>query len=434
MIRQLVPRIRKVLLTILYVAAFVIAAFLIYETVQLARQRPDIPVIAEFVPSEPPPEPERAADNDTTFLSPGSESARTSAPTPLAVSTSRGTVLTTTSSIAHPKTGRHIAAWFPPSFSGGARESFEANMDVLDEISPFWYSPDASGRLYGNRDEELVRIAHENNVLVLPSIHNIGSFEVVIEMLSDPYIRARHVQNIVDEVLAQNYDGIDIDYEALPESMRPAFSAFIVELAEALHAHDKLLSVAVHAKDCDYCGMGGFQDWNVIGQHADRLRIMTYDYHWRGGGPGPVAPLYWVESVAEYARATVDPSKVFIGVPFYGYDWPAQGSARGLPWADIEDLIDSEGLTVNLMQRDAQGRVDESWFRYDTGEGTREVWFMTDDGLESKIDLVQRLDLAGIAIWRIGYEKPEYWQVIRNELSQDPVLIQRAIHPLLPEH
>jgi spore germination protein YaaH len=180
--------------------------------------------------------------------------------------------------------------------------------------------------------------------------------------------------------------------------------------------------------------MGGFQDWNVIGQHADRLRIMTYDYHWRGGGPGPVAPLYWVESVAEYARATVDPSKVFIGVPFYGYDWPAQGSARGLPWADIEDLIDSEGLTVNLMQRDAQGRVDESWFRYDTGEGTREVWFMTDDGLESKIDLVQRLDLAGIAIWRIGYEKPEYWQVIRNELSQDPVLIQRAIHPLLPEH
>jgi spore germination protein YaaH len=216
--------------------------------------------------------------------------------------------------------------------------------------------------------------------------------------------------------------------------MRPAFSAFIIELSEALHAHDKLLTVAVHAKDCDYCGMGGFQDWSVIGQHADRMRIMTYDYHWRGGGPGPVAPLYWVQSVAEYARSIVDPAKVFIGVPFYGYDWPEGGSARGLPWADIEDLIDSQNLTLNLLQRDERGRVDESWFRYESAGGTRTVWFMTDKGLESKLELVQELDLAGIAIWRIGYEKPEYWDVIRRKLVQDPVLIQREINPLLPEH
>jgi hypothetical protein len=102
----------------------------------------------------------------------------------------------------HPKSGRYIAAWFPPSFSGGARESFEANKDILDEISPFWYSSDSSGRLYGNPDEELVRIAQENNVLVIPALHNISNFSVVIGVLSDPYVRARHVQNIVDEVLA----------------------------------------------------------------------------------------------------------------------------------------------------------------------------------------------------------------------------------------
>jgi hypothetical protein len=59
---------------------------------------------------------------------------------------------------------------------------------------------------------------------------------------------------------------------------------------------------------------------------------------------------------------------------------------------------------------------------------------MTDKGLESKLELVQELDLAGIAIWRIGYEKPEYWDVIRRKLVQDPVLIQREINPLLPEH
>jgi spore germination protein YaaH len=414
----------------LYIAAFAIAAVLLYETFLLARQRPELPAMVWEAP-EPATPTARAAISqaDATLF----EDIPTSVPADVAASTDQ--VTTAIDQGQHPKTGRYIAAWFPESFSGGARESFEANKDVIDELSPFWYTTDSSGRLYGHRDDELVRVAHESNVLVIPAIHNIGTYDVVINVISDPQIRARHIQNIVDEVVARNYDGIDIDYESLPESTRPAFSAFIIELAEALHAHGKLLTVAVHAKDCDYCGLGGFQDWSVIGLHADRVRIMTYDYHWRGGGAGPVAPLYWVESVAEYARTIIPPEKIFIGVPFYGYDWPSNGgSAIGLPWADIEDLIDSQSLTVNLMQRDSRGRVDESWFRYETPQGTREVWFMTDDGLESKLELVQQMDLAGIAIWRIGYEKPEYWDVIRNTLVQDPMLVQRAINPLLPEH
>lgn len=421
-------RARTIILGFLYLAALVIAGVLFYEAFMLARQRPGFMVIVGQAPTAIPTPVPTVAQVNAELL------ARMPTPVPITPLPVDNPDVPPAITGYHPKSGRYIAAWFPPSFSGGARDSFEANKDILDEISPFWYSTDTNGRLYGDRDDELVRVAHESNVLVIPAIHNIGDFEAVMGVLSDPYIRARHVQNIVDEVLARNYDGIDIDYEMLPATMRMPFSSFIIELSEALRAHGKLLTVAVHAKDCDYCGLGGFQDWSVIGQHADRVRIMTYDYHWRGGGPGPVAPLYWVEAVAEYAKSVIHPEKIFIGVPFYGYDWPPAGAANGLPWTDIEDLIESQGLTVNLLQRDARGRVDESWFQYQSPEGTREVWFMTDDGLESKLDLVQRLDLAGIAIWRIGYEKPEYWDVIRRKLVQDPVLIQRAINPLLPEH
>ncbi len=429
--RQIAAWTRKSLLAVVYIAAFAVAAFLIYDMLQLASERPSVMVVFGTAPtptSEPTPEPTVSQAEATMLLD-------QAAPGPVAPVITDSSADGMPNVAYHPKTGRYIAAWFPPSFSGGARESFEANKDILDEISPFWYSTDATGRLYGTWDEELVRSAHEANVLVLPSVHNIGSENVVISVLNDPYVRARHVQNIVDEVLARGYDGIDIDYESLPENMRPSFSAFIIELSEALHAHDKLLSIAVHPKDCDYCGLGGFQDWNVIGQHADRVRIMTYDYSWRGSAPGPIAPLYWVESVAEYARSVIDPAKVSIGIPFYGYDWPPNGTARGLPWSDIEELIEAESVEVNIMQRDEQQRpVDESWFRYPSAEGTREVWYMTDDSLESKIDLVQRMDLGGIAIWRIGYERPEYWETIRRTLVQDPVVIQRSINPLLPEH
>jgi spore germination protein YaaH len=441
----MIHHVRNLLLSLIYLAAIAIAVLLVYRTLQLARQGPDMSLITSQITVTTIPlttTRQAAVITTTTTTNRGPMSAAEATPMP-SVAVTPGLALddeavnllaADTATGYHPKTGRYISAWMPPVFSGGARESFEANMDIIDEICPFWYTTDDTGQLYGTRDDELVRVAHENNVMVLPTLHNVANYDAVINVLSDPAMRTRHVQNIVNEVLTYGYDGIDIDYEGLDTSMRDDFSAFIVELAAALHSHDKLLSIAVHAKDRDYGGLGGYQDWDVIGAHVDRFRIMTYDYHWRGGGPGPVAPLYWIQSVAEYARSQVDPTKVFIGIPFYGYDWPPTGNATALPWTDIEDLIEEEDLTVNLMQRDRSGRVDESWFRYPSDDGMREVWFMTSSGLESKLDLVQSMDLAGIAIWRIGYERPEYWDVIRRTLVQDPMLIQKSINPLLPEH
>ncbi|HNP89001.1 MAG TPA: glycosyl hydrolase family 18 protein, partial [Kouleothrix sp.] len=268
----------------------------------------------------------------------------------------------------HPKTGRYIAAWLPDSFDSTNRQSFEANADILDEVSPFWYSTDARGNLLHGadaRDQTLIELAHSKNVLVLPTIHNIvNGTDPIPAILSSPERRRQHVRNIVQEVVAHNYDGIDIDYELLDSSMRAAFSAFVTELGTALHAEGKQLTIAVHAKTSDYGGLGGFQDWSVIGPAVDRMRIMTYDYHWRGGGPGPVAPVYWVREVAEYAKATVDPAKVVIGVPFYGYNWPTSGDATPQIWEAINDLIQTYGLTVNFAESDANGLIQENWITY----------------------------------------------------------------------
>jgi len=416
------PTLGTLTLALVYIVALAVAGALIVQTLRMARSLPEVRAAAV----------ERANATPT--------SAPTAAPLIILPTPVPPTPLPTVAALQaepvsyHPKSGRYIVAWLPPNFDGGAKASFFANADVIDDISPFWYSTDSSGRLYGTRNDDLVRIAHENNVRIIPSIHNVGDPGVVVPILTNPQRRARHIQNIVDEVLARNYDGIDIDYESLDASLRDEFSAFMRDLAAALHQHDKLLTVAVHGKDSDYGGLGGFQDWVELNKHVDQLRIMTYDYHWRGSGPGPVAPAYWIESVAEYARSVVDPSKIFIGVHFYGYDWPASGNATARPWRVIEEIINQQGPTVNFVERNANGSVGESTFRYRTAGGWREVWFMTKIGLASKIQTVQEMDLAGIAIWQLGYEEPDYWRTVRENMVEDPTLIQRAISPLLPDH
>ncbi len=336
----------------------------------------------------------------------------------------------------HPKTGRYIAAWLPDSFDSVNRASFERNADILDEVSPFWYTTDSFGRLYHGsdaRDQTLIELAHSKNVLVIPTIHNVVlSGDPVPPLISSPERRRNHIRNIVDEVVTHNYDGIDIDYEALDSSMREEFSTFIVELGEALHAQDKLLTIAVHAKTSDYGGLGGFQDWVVLGKVVDRLRIMTYDYSWRGSSPGPIAPIYWVSDVMAYAKQVVDPAKVVVGVPFYGYNWPGGGGGRAVAqtWDGINALIQNYRLSVNLQESNARGPVHENWITYNG----RQAWFATSRSLDAKLLLVQDLDLAGIAIWRLGGEDPENWTVIRKRLVEDPFESQRMVNRVLPEH
>jgi spore germination protein len=426
MLRRILPTLRRPFLGAIYTLSLLVWAALVVDTVGLAQLAATPPVFPTAVvptaePTTRPPPPIVAAKPAEVLpnIAPAAERQVTS---------------------FHPKTGRYISAWLPDSFDSPNRRSFEANADILDEVSPFWYRPDTRGNLLAGadaRDKTLVELAHSKNVWVIPTIHNVvNGADPVPPILRSAERRSQHVRNIVEEVLAHDYDGIDIDYEFLDSDLRDEYSAFIEELAGALHAQGKLLTVAVHAKDCDYCGLGGFQDWPALGQWVDRLRIMTYDYHWRGGGAGPVAPLYWVNEVAEYAKSVVDPAKVVIGVQFYGYDWPAVGGeARAYTWEDFQSIIDAYGPEVNLVETDSSGRpVQENRISYTTRQGRRIAYFATSRSLEAKLELVQQVDLAGIAIWRLGGEDPQNWDVIRRKLVQDPFESQRMLNQVLPEH
>lgn len=417
---------RKPLLGLIYASAMFVWVAIVLDTAGLVQQ-------ATTPPAQPTATAAAVAVEPTT--APRIRPRPTSAP-PLAF---QERAPSPEQQAVHPKTGRYVSAWLPNSFDAVNRQSFEQNADILDEVSPFWYQTDSRGNLYYGsdaRDQTLVELAHSKNVLVIPSIHNVvNGSDPVPALLRNPDARARHIENIVDEVLTHNYDGFDIDYEMLDESLRDEYSAFMVDLSKALHEQNKLLTVAVHAKTCDYCGLGGFQDWAVLGPAVDRLRIMTYDYSWRGGGVGPVAPVYWVSDVAEYAQTVVDPAKVIIGVPFYGYDWAAGGGdGRAYNWTDFNAIIQEYGLEKTLVESNANGLVQENRITYTTRQGRRTAYFATSRSLDAKLDLVQQLDLAGIAIWRLGGEDPENWTVIRRRLVQDPFESQRMINQVLPEH
>jgi len=65
----------------------------------------------------------------------------------------------------------------------------------------------------------------------------------------------------------------------------------------------KLLIVSVHAKTDSTGAWSGAaaHDYVGIGQAADVVRVMGYDFHWQGSSPGSIAPADWVDAVLAYA-------------------------------------------------------------------------------------------------------------------------------------
>ena len=324
-----------------------------------------------------------------------------------------------------------VAVWMPSSWdSSRARASWEANHAHIQEISPVWYQLDPSGdgsiiAYAGARDGGLVAEAHADGVLVIPLINNHyegTGFDAapVSTMLHDPARRTAHVQVLVNEILVHDYDGIDIDYESLSGSEdREPFSLFVEELAAALDAHGKLLSVAIHPKTAEPGPWSGpqAQDWARIGAAADRFRVMTYAYHWSESDPGPIAPLWWMEDVIDLTTTTVPPAKVYVGIHLYGHDWSGS-TATSLTWESVQQIIEAHGATRQWQEAEGWRQpVAEPWFIYTDDAGQQhEVWYADGESVAARIELVSRYGLGGIAMWRLGGEDPAIWSAIGGTL------------------
>jgi spore germination protein len=320
-----------------------------------------------------------------------------------------------------------VAAWMPTSWDAErARASWLANRHLIDELSPVWYQVGAAGdgslvRYSGACDVTLITEAHDSGALVLPLVNNAygGVFDpaLVSAVLHDPALRAAHITALVDEMLACGYDGIDIDYESLGGMAdREAFSLFVEELAAALHAQGRLLAVTVHPKTAEPGNWAGpqAQDWARIGAAADRLRVMAYGYHWEGSGPGPIAPLFWMEDVVRFARRQVEPHKVYLGLHLYALDWSAAGTTART-WEGVQPLAAAPGAERQWV--DQQGwrqTVAEPRLIYTADGVQHEVWYADGTSIAVRLSMVRRYGLGGVAFWRLGGEDPACWTALSN--------------------
>ncbi len=350
------------------------------------------------------------------------------------------------------------AVWIPYWRKTDGASSTLQNIKSVTQISPFAYELQNDGTITNALKIEsapwpdLIKEAKKNKVKIYPSIlsypNNETGKKAVLTLLSDKKKRQAHVKEIAALVKKNNFDGIDIDYEAKLAETKPYFASFLSELSTALKKDKKKLICTIEPRtppDSRYATTSKevlskveyANDYKAIGKACDEVRIMAYDQSTddaklvnqnklQGKLYAPVADIEWVKKVVTVALWDIPAKKILIGVPTYGYKYEVIRGTSTIQYRRIgtmnyefaEELAQSLKITPT---RNSAGELSFSYSSntdraYPNDTKLREylVWYSDAEAIKDKVKLAKLYKLGGVSVFRVdGSHDPRLFEVLK---------------------
>ncbi len=309
--------------------------------------------------------------------------------------------------------GWHVVA------SAGGNDTFNsvtANAGNLNVISPTWFKLcDNEGGYTSFASADYVQKAHDRGLEVWALIENIEYKDSIsmYEILSSTTTRQKLIDSLMNDLITYGIDGINVDFEQLSMDCGEHFVEFIRELSVACRKNGKVLSVDNYVPR----DFNDYYDRKEQGIVADYVIVMGYDEHYAGSKEaGSVASIDYVEDGIAQTVKEVPAEKVINAIPFYTRIWETTGdgiSSQAVDMVTAEQFISNHGITAEWDETTCQ-----NYGEYTSGDSRYQVWLEDADSIKVKLNVMENYGIGGVAEWRLGFEKPEIWDVIGEYLDK----------------
>ena len=324
--------------------------------------------------------------------------------------------------------GESSVPWYPAWVNGYAypfiqQDVLNETLPFLSSLSVFSYGFTAEGDMIPPTLDDSFMIsaaltAGVRPVLTLTPLGPDGNFNnaLITSVVNNPAAKDNLLTNLLATVQVKNFRGVDIDFEYIRPEDRIPFADFVADVRNLLSPYGYHVSVALAPKTSDtqagllYEG----KDYGLLGEAADSVLLMTYEWGYTYGPPMAVAPLDKVRQVVEYAVTRITPSKIDLGIPNYGYDWTlpfVQGSSRATTVSNQEAVRIAIEAGVPIQFDEV---AMSPFFRYEKSGQQHEVWFEDVRSYREKFSLLPAYGLRGMGYWQIMRFFRPNWLLLEN--------------------
>ena len=297
----------------------------------------------------------------------------------------------------------HVGQEVVIHFTAGKRRQVAVNGYAYDYIIPdvlrralpyltyltiFGYGFTPDGRLIPPEDRPLIALAREHDVtpvMHLSPITEDGNFnpQRASALFNDPALQERVLLNILAAMDQKGYEGLDIDFEFIEPQDSAAYLRFLENAAGKLHSAGHFLHVDLAPKTSD--AQQGLlyesHNYGAIGEIADSVLLMTYEWGYTYGPPMAVAPLN--QGRRGVTRAT----------------------AIGNEYA--VDIARRQGAFIQFDQT-----AQSPYFDYYRDGLSHVVWFEDVRSIEQKYNLMDEFGLAGGGYWNLMRPFQQNWSFV----------------------
>lgn len=299
--------------------------------------------------------------------------------------------------------------------SNDAMAEMTAEMTGVNVISPTWFSvTDETGTISSLASADYVKLAHDAGREVWGLIDNFNEAFDETTDLACASVRSRIIEQLLAEAASCGMDGINVDFENLKEAGIPHYLQFLRELTSAAHEQNLVVSVDTPVP----------QSYTMYYQRGEQARfvdymiVMAYDEHFAGSEEaGSVSSLPFVQQAVEEMTRVMPADQVICGIPFYTRVWTEKFGQSAI----TSEVLGMDGAKnyakENQMTETWDASLGQNVATVETSDARYTIWMEDEQSMEEKLKVIQSADLAGVAEWKLGFERADVWSLISEYIE-----------------
>ena len=284
-------------------------------------------------------------------------------------------------------------------------------LPFMGALMPFTYGFRPDGSLISPNDEAMISAAIDYGtepIMHLSTLDENDNFsvELAAALFDSPEFQSALLDSVIENMQVKGYTSLDVDFEFLGRENAARYAEFIRYCRTRLrpYGYGVMTALAPKTSDTQAGALYEGHDYALLGEAADAVLLMTYEWGYTYGPPMAVSPIKPVREVVDYALTRIPAEKILLGISNYGYDFTlpyVQGVSRApsVSTRQAFSLASEKGAEIFFDET-----VLAPYFDYTENGRAHRVWFEDVRSISSRLRLIAEYQLRGALWWNLNRE------------------------------